>query len=90
MIQNGFIRNRHATTDAAVTLVATSTGTVRDVDGRSATDDDAGLTGMFVGAAAQFYRCGMVNADAQHAAIGEVADLDVTNTRSGKTFSTIA
>jgi hypothetical protein len=90
IIRNGIARNRHATTDAVVTAVATSTGWCYNVFGRSATDDDPGLTGMFVGAAMQFSDIRMVNADAEHAAEGEVSDLDVTNTRSGKTFSTIA
>jgi len=63
VIRNGIIRNRHSTTDACVTLVATSTGWVNDVYGRTATNDADGFNNAFVGAAAQFFNVLVVNAD---------------------------
>ena len=89
MIRNGFIRQRHATVEAGITMVATSTGIGKDVDIRTATDDDAGMTAAVVGAAMQWYGIRIVNADDEHGAHDEMEDLDVSATRSGKTFSSI-
>jgi hypothetical protein len=64
-IRDGFARNRHATTDACVTLVATTTGTVERVNARTATNDADGFNLSFVGDVAQFYDCLCVNDDGQ-------------------------
>ena len=64
-VRDGYARNRHATQDAGVALVATTTGTVERVNVRTATDDAGGFTGGFVGDAAQFYICWVVNADGE-------------------------
>ena len=90
MIRDGFIRQRHATVDAAITIATGNTGSARRVDIRTATDDDAGITAALVGDAFQWYNIGIVNAVDEHAAYGEMEDLDAANTRSGKTFSNIA
>jgi hypothetical protein len=64
-IRDGFIRQRHATTDAAITLVATTTGTVERVNVRTATNDANGFNNALVGAAAQFFVCWVVNANGE-------------------------
>lgn len=85
------IEQRHSSTDACVTVAATTTGFLKNCYLRSATNDDSGLTAIVTaGNDLQMYNVHMVNANGEHAATGEVSDLDVTNTRSGKTFSTIA
>ena len=85
------VEQRHATTDACMAISTTAKGFMVNCQLRSATNDDAGLTAIITASIdLQMYNVGIVNADGEHAAVGEVEDLDVTNTRSGKTFSTIA
>lgn len=84
------VRQLHATQDGCIVMHGDATGFIDKARLRTVGTDDAALTGAIVAAKFQLYDIGLVNADGESAAIGEVSDLDVTNTRSGQTFSSIA
>ncbi len=65
-IRNSRLRQRHATTDAVIDVVATTTGWIDGVRIRVATDDFAGFSGVLVDTdAMQIYDTLVVNADGQ-------------------------
>ena len=89
VIQRVIIEQRHASQDACINMMAATKGFIADAYLRTATDDDAGM-GAVDADDMQMYNVRVVNADGEYGAADEVSDLDVTNTRSGHTFSTIA
>jgi hypothetical protein len=62
-IQGGFLRQRHATQDAAINLNASNTGFIDGVRIRTATNDQAGFDGAIVAASAQWYDVLVSNAN---------------------------
>jgi hypothetical protein len=62
IIRRPILRQRHATQDAVINLHASNTGFVDAARIRTATNDTAGFTGAYVGAAMQFYDMLVVNA----------------------------
>jgi hypothetical protein len=65
VIRNNIIRNRHATTDACITMVATSTGYIANNLLRTATNDANGFNLAVVGADMQWYENYVVNLDGE-------------------------
>lgn len=65
LVEGGYIRNRHATQDGCVNVVATTTGWVSNTRMRTATNDADGFNLAVVAADMQMYNILVVNADGE-------------------------
>lgn len=89
-LRNITVRQLHASQDACIAMHADATGFIDGARLRTVGTDDLGITGAIVAAKFQLYNVGIVNADGEHGATEEMESLDISTSRSGKTFSSIA
>lgn len=88
--RNITIRQLHATQDACIAMHSSATGFIDGARLRTVGTDDNAISLAITAAAMQMYDVGVVNADGEYGATQELEDLDVSSSRSGHTFSSIA